>query len=208
MSRNLVTLGAFLLVAGLLWVVTEWPASKEEAAPLAAAEPASVVEPPAAPPPPAAAPPAAYEPAPAPEPEPEPAPAPPAARVEVKPRQLPDQIQGDQGPVAEYRAQFQSEPRNSSAIEVESALRGAFQPADGAPDLIKSVLCRQTICRIEMRWSQERMRAYVVGFTRLNKRIQIPVALSPVGPKPRDGVQLVEVFMKLKPPGAPAPADH
>ncbi|HKP55361.1 MAG TPA: hypothetical protein VJV78_01495 [Polyangiales bacterium] len=207
MSRNLVTLGAFLLVAGVLWVVTEWPAPKEEVAPLAAADPSSVVQPPVVAPPPAAAPPAAYQPAPEPEPEPAPAPAadPPAP---VKPRQLPDQIQGDQGPVAEYRAQFQSEPRNSTAIEVESALRGAFQPADGAPDLIKSVLCRQTICRIEMRWSQERMRAYVVGFTRLNKRIQIPVALSPVGPKAKDGVQLVEVYMKLKPPGTPAPADH
>jgi hypothetical protein len=193
MSRNLVALGAFVLAGGLLWLITEWPAAKDDAtaAPAALDAPASPQPTAAEAQPPSAA--KAREPAvPAPqEPEQEPAPAP-------QVRAPPELIRGDQGPVAEYRKQFETEPRDSTANALEGELRAAFPESDGVPDLIKSVLCRQTICRMEMRWSQDRMRAYILGFTRFQHKIQIPVAVSPVGPKNPDGLQLVEVYMKLK----------
>jgi hypothetical protein len=207
MLRNLVTLGVFLLVAGLLWVITEWPASTgntSDSGRLEVPEPAAPE-----PPPPAAAasPPVVAK---APEPAPEPPEEEPAAEPAPAPqvRQLPDQITGDQGPVAEYRSQFESEPRSSSASDIEADLRAAFPASDGAPDLVKSILCRQTLCRMEMRWSQDRMRAYIVGSTRLRKKVEIPLALSPVGPKARDGQQLVEVYMKLKSPTAAVRPEH
>jgi pyruvate/2-oxoglutarate dehydrogenase complex dihydrolipoamide acyltransferase (E2) component len=206
MSRNVVALGAFLLVGALLWLVTEWPAARDEvSAPVAVDVPAPAA--PAPPPPPAAespTPTAVAAPEPAAEEPAEPAAAAPPAQV----RALPELIPGDQGPVAEYRKLFESEPRDSSANQIESDLRAAFPASDGAPDLIKSVLCRQTLCRIEMRWSQDRARAYIVGFSRLQKKIQIPVALSPVGAKNPDGGQLVEVYMKLKSASAAATPDH
>jgi hypothetical protein len=195
MSRNLVALGAFVLAGGLLWLITEWPAAKDDAS----AEPVALDAP--APQQPLAAeiqpPSAAKAREPAVHAAQEPAPA-------QQVRAPPELIRGDQGPVAEYRKQFEAEPRDSTANALEAELRAAFPASDGVPDLIKSVLCRQTICRLEMRWSQNRMRAYILGFTRFQQKIQIPVAVSPVGPKNPDGLQLVEVYMKLK----SAAADH
>jgi hypothetical protein len=116
---------------------------------------------------------------------------------------MPDeQIKGDQGPVAEYRALYQSEPRDSEAPAVESMIRAAFPASDGAPDLIKSISCRETICKIEMRWSMERLRPYIAGITRSQAGFKRPLAVSPVGPKDSNGVRSIEVYLKRKPPGA------
>src|SRR5262245_38123526 len=126
MSRNVAALCAFVLVGGLLWLVTAWPSPKEDLVllpPTAAepeplrAEPAPAPQPAPAPAAPAAPPPAApqnvvepLKPVP-----PEPGQPPPVLKA---PPGLPEQITGDQGPVAEYRALFQSEPRDSDAADL------------------------------------------------------------------------------------------
>jgi hypothetical protein len=119
-------------------------------------------------------------------------------------RELPELIQGDQGPVAEYRRIFQSEPRSSGAGELEGQIRSAFPASDGFPDMFKSVLCRETICRIEMRWSQDRHKAWMIGLSRLggdpykNAGFQTPLALSPIDAPNKQGTRLVEVYMKRR----------
>jgi hypothetical protein len=208
MSRNTAALGAVVVVGVLLWLVMAWHAPKDDLPVELGQE--------AAPSPPAPQPPAA-----APEPEPEPVPAPaPAPRLAEPvadepdpdepqpptppaPRMLEEQIKGDQGPVAEYRARYQSEPRDSEAPAVESNLRAAFAASDKAGELIKSITCRETICKIEMRWSMERMRPYIAGLTRSQPGFKLPVAVSPVGPKDSNGVRPIEVYLKRKPPPPP-----
>jgi hypothetical protein len=202
MSRNVAALGAVLIVGVLLWLVMAWHAPTEEA-PVAlqeedalesAPQPSAAKQPePSLAPAPVAK---ASDPEPAEEPEPE---APPPAR-----RGDPGEyIQGDQGPVAEYRAQYESERRDSGASAVESKVRAAFPQTGDAPDLVRSIACRETICKLELRWSNARVRSWIKGVTRFQDGFVFPVAMSPVGEKDRDGVRRVEVFLKRKPPGQP-----
>ncbi len=203
MSRNAVALGAVIVVGGLLWLVMAWRApTGEDEAPtaVATAEPSRVE--PAAPPPAAAAL----------EPEPEPAAAlddepdrpaedegaEPAPQAPAPPRVLAEQITGDQGPVEEYRKQYALETRASDSAEVEAKLRAAFYDRKGETELIKTISCRKEICKIEMRWSMERMRSYVGGLTRIGPGFVRRYALSPVSEPDADGVRLVEVYMKRK----------
>jgi type IV secretory pathway VirB10-like protein len=156
----------------LLWMLMSWPVEPEApaiedststaleaAAPLTAAAPARAPEPP---PPPAAA---APEPDLDPDPEPEPAPAP---QPQLSAEQKADQIfTRENGPVAEYKAQFANEPRDSAASEAETLVRGAFQNKDGPRPVFRSVLCRESICKIETRVAQESLGAYVAAMTRI-----------------------------------------
>jgi hypothetical protein len=202
MSRGSVALGAFVVVGVGLWLAIAWRAPSDDE-PVASTPDLS--EPGAAAPQPSAAP--------VPEPAPVPTLAPPVADDEdleeeepeptKPPRRAPEeQIKGDQGPVAEYRTLYESESRQSNAAELEAKVSVAFQESKPPPDMIRSILCRQTICKIEMRWSMDRMRPYIGGLTRAQANFTIPVAVSPVGPKDAEGMRLVEVYLKRKPPGA------
>ena len=73
----------------------------------------------------------------------------------------------ENGPVEEYKAQFEREPRDSAATEAEQVLRGAFALKDSARPVFRAVLCRETICRIETRLSTETLGAYVAAMTRI-----------------------------------------
>jgi hypothetical protein len=201
-SRNGVAIGAVIMVGGLLWLVMAWHAPTDDGElPVAAAPaPATRVEPvlpPTAAPAPERAwvsdPAATYEDEPA-----EPEAAEPAAEAPAPPRALAEQITGDQGPVEEYRKQYSLETRASDSAEVEAKLRAAFYDRKAQTDLIKSVSCRKEICRIEMRWSMERMRSYVGGLTRIGPGFVRRYALSPMSEADADGVRLVEVYMKRK----------
>jgi hypothetical protein len=108
----------------------------------------------------------------------------------------PDIFAQDTGPVAERRQRFETEPRDSAAATVESFVRAAFAHPDGAPTLFKSVLCRETICKLELRWSADRVGPYVAGITRAMVQFDRQVAASPVGPADADNVRRIEVYLK------------
>jgi hypothetical protein len=146
-------------------------------------------------------------------PEPSPAPAlepAPAESEEAKaepaepvppppPRVLPEQITGDQGPVEEFRSQYAVETRSSDAAQIEANLRNAFyDPRD--PDLIKSISCRKSICKLEMHWSMARMRTYVRGLTRVGNGFERRYGLSPITEPDANGIRTVEVYMKRQTP--------
>lgn len=204
MSRNAAAVGALVLVGGLMWLVTAWPTPEDDRPdplePEALPPTAAVPEPEATPVPVVGSPPKA--------------PPPVAAKVseaeQPKLRQphVPDDdmFAKDQGPVAEYKQLYESEPRDSVAHETESAIRAAFAPTDGAPDLFKSVLCRQTVCKIELRWSVDRVGAYVAGITRATVEFSTSVAVTPAGPLGDDHVRPIEVYLKRKPQPAIAEA--
>lgn len=200
MSRNAAAVGALVLVGGLLWLVTAWPTSEEDSA--------LPEEPPEAPAPAAPAPepePAAQLPAPAigtPPQEPEPAPAPPSDEPppKIQPR-VPDEdlFAKDQGPVDEYKKQYDSEPRDSTAHDYEKKIAASFLPGDGAPDMYKSVMCRKTTCKIELRWKPDRLGAYVAGLTRASVYFSDQVAVAAAPPAPDDRERLIDVYIKRKP---------
>jgi hypothetical protein len=216
MSREMSVLGVVGLVGGMAWIVMAWPVPKEdEAAVVLDSEPNAVVEPR----PSMAA--KLAEPAPAPEgiddeelaepfddEEPEPvaepqAKQPPHVRTTPDGRQEIDEfMKGDQGPVAEYRALYESEPRDFAAAEVEATLRTAFLEPRGGKDLVRSISCRETICKLELRWSMQRRRTYMEGVRLSLPNFRQPLAMSPVGPPDGNGVRTVELYMKRKPPSA------
>lgn len=212
MSRNKMAALFVFVAAAALWLIVAWPsAPAPEPRRAGASEAGAAADPIApAPPPMAAENTRAGSEAAAP-PEPALAPPPTAPTAAASPRELPELIQGDQGPVAEYRKLFESEPRSSNADELEMQIRSAFPADDGAPEMFKSVLCRETICRIELRWSQDRRRAWMIGLSRLgrypykNAGFQTPLALSPLDPPSKEGTRLVEVYMKRRPPGQEPP---
>lgn len=212
MSRNKMAALFVSAAAAALWLIMAWP-SAPAPEPRRAHEPEAggAAEPVALAPPPMAAENRQAGSEAAPPPEPAPPPPPPAPTAASSSRELPELIQGDQGPVAEYRKLFESEPRSSNADELETQIRSAFPAGDGAPEMFKSVLCRETICRIEMRWSQDRRRAWMVGLSRLgrypykNAGFQTPLALSPLDPPSKEGTRLVEVYMKRRPLGQEPP---
>jgi hypothetical protein len=203
MSRNAAAVGALVLVGGLLWLVTAWPTPEDDRPdPLEpdALPSAAAVQPAAPAPVEIGSPPQAPEPLVADKAAP---PEPPAMRQPHTPEN--DIFAKEQGPVADYKRLYETEPRDSNAHETESAIRAAFSNTDGSPDLFKSVLCRQTVCKIELRWSVERMGAYVAGITRATVGFMPSVAVAPGGPPGDDHVRPIDVYLKRKPLAAEAP---
>ena len=154
----------------LLWVMATWPlpaevettedaAADSELVPTEQAPPSPAPDP--TPPPTAAATPA--EPAAAEQPAP-----PTAAAQPESPEAEADKIfTRENGPLAEYKARFDKEPRDSAAGDAERLVRDAFVLQDGPKPVFRAVLCRETICRIETRLSLDSMGAYVAGMTRM-----------------------------------------
>lgn len=207
MSRNAAAVGALVLVGGLLWIVTAWPTPEDDRPdPL---EPEAPPEQPVQQPAAALAAPSIGTPPQQPQPVAEqPAPQPVPMREPHAPAD--DMFAKDQGPVAEYKQLYESEPRDSAANETEAAIRAAFVASDGSPDLFKSVLCRQMLCKLDLRWSNDRKGAYVAGITRAVAGGFSPsVAVTPGGPLGDDNVRPIEVYIKRKPVSnteLPAPA--
>lgn len=156
----------------LLWVMATWPLPPETEPDLDPGEPdpAPSVD---APPPTAAedpSPPSAADPA-SPEASPGPVEAPSAPAAAAEPESPAAQAEQlftrENGPLAEYKAQFDREPRDSAAVEAEQQLRAAFEPKDAPTPVFRSVLCRETICKIETRFTSDTLGAYVAAMTRI-----------------------------------------
>jgi hypothetical protein len=73
----------------------------------------------------------------------------------------------ENGPLAEYKQRFASEPRDSAAHDAEQALGDAFKSTDGRGQVFRSALCRETICRVEVRISTANLGAYVAAMARI-----------------------------------------
>lgn len=208
MSRNAAAVGALVLVGALLWLVTAWPTppdKPEPAAPEPQPGPALAPEPPVPPEPPVLAPaPKAEEPVAQQPPE-----APPQPPPMPAPHTPPDDMFArEQGPVTEYKAIYDREPRNSNANETEAQIRAAFAPQDGAPDLFRSVICRRTVCKLELDWTNQRLGAYVAGITRATQAgFGTSVAVAPAGPVDEAKVRPISVYIKrVQPSAAPSQA--
>lgn len=150
-SRRPLLIGALIVLAAILW----WLALARRAAP---EELRSAPSPePVATPPPAAAPLAraavpVEEPA-TPEPS-EPVAAPAAPAVEPSQPSAAEPIPPDtRGFVAALQQVYESSPRASDAGKSEAELERVFRGEGGAAGLLRSVLCREHVCRLELHWT-------------------------------------------------------
>jgi hypothetical protein len=196
--RWLLALGLLAAVL-LLWVLAV-PQPEKLAAP---AEPAVARPEPAALNPPSQAARPASDPLPAPTPPPASAaptaPTPSPAAEALMNRPPPPKAEG---PIDEYKAKYEHEPRDSTAQSAESSVQSAFQQPDVPAGLLKAVLCRQTICKIEVRWAEDRAPGYMAGLMRVFSSVGQEMAFEPRGGPDATGNYELNVYVLrgLEPP--------
>jgi hypothetical protein len=104
------------------------------------------------------------------------------------------------GPIAELKQAFEKEPRDSAARLPESRIESEFIRSDITPGLLKSVLCRKSVCKVEVLWTPERASAFMYAFTRLSADFEPNIALDPQGRA--EGQQELQVDVYLPRSGA------
>ncbi|MEY4580430.1 MAG: hypothetical protein RL701_5133 [Pseudomonadota bacterium] len=108
------------------------------------------------------------------------------------------------GPVAELKALFATEPRPSAAARVETIIEAQFRRNEVPSGLLKSALCRSTVCRVETRWSPQRAEGFMSAFMHLmtdppteSTVFDPQFAISPEGEPGADGSQAIDVYVRL-----------
>ena len=203
MSRRVVFWAAGFAALVGLWLIAAWPSSPppalpiggapaEESAPVAAAQPHGAGFPAARPHPPAES--ELEAPEPLAQPQPQPEPESPSSAIAA----TGDLLAAPIGPVAELKQRFASEPRDSAAAEVEPLLRAAFEEPHWSPPLLRSVLCRATVCKIELNWSPDRMSSYLRGMALAAQHFSPYPGVEPREP-PGPGVHIVDAYLERRP---------
>lgn len=83
------------------------------------------------------------------------------------------------GPVAELKQAFEEEPRDSAAHDPELRIESEFRRSDIAPGTLRSALCRQSVCKVEVLWTPERATSFMAAFTRLSADFDPGMAIDP-----------------------------
>ena len=83
------------------------------------------------------------------------------------------------GPIAELKHEFETEPRDSAAQLPESRIESEFRKSDIPPGMLKSVLCRKSVCKVTVLWTPESAIAFMSAFTRLSADFEPNIALDP-----------------------------
>ena len=176
MQQRWLVFALVIALAGVSWAVLVWPAPEPELGqgPEAQPEPAPPLA--AAPPaPPRAAPDEPAEPKAA-QAQPTEAPSP-SAPAEAQAEE-PPLFEHDVGPVAAYKERFGSEPRDSAANDAELLIRDAFQLSDSPSPVFRSVLCRKTLCKVEVSLKADQLGAYVAAMTRITQHFDKELAVT------------------------------
>jgi hypothetical protein len=100
-----------------------------------------------------------------------------------------------EGLVDEYKASYAREPRDSAAQLAETAVQTAFRGADVPPGLLKSVLCHQTICKIEVHWSAQREPGYMGAMMRVVGAVGQKLAVESLGAPDANGNAELNVYV-------------
>jgi hypothetical protein len=131
------------------------------------------------------------------EPPQAPAPQPPQAEHETAAAVPPK----PDGPVVELKQRFESEPRLSSASQAESLIQGEFAKPYTPPGLLKSVQCRSSVCRVELRWRADRAEGYMGGLMYSYTQLGLQsLATEPLGEPDTDGSSRIDVYMARQEP--------
>jgi len=104
-------------------------------------------------------------------------------------------------------AQFEREPRDSDAPEFEKHIESFFESDEVPPGVLDSVLCRQTICRVRMRWTTERATGVLSASMRMfmgpegtwpSERLQPDPALDVDPNADPNGVVMIDMYVRRK----------
>jgi hypothetical protein len=109
------------------------------------------------------------------------------------------------GPVDDLERLFATEPRASTIHGVESLIEQGFRSSELPAELLKSVICRSTVCKIETHWRPDRSVGFASAFARLlmsptNRQTPLfgrEYAVAPSDDVDRDGSREVAIYIKL-----------
>lgn len=115
------------------------------------------------------------------------------------------------GPVDDYKQKFASEPRASGGARLEATIEAQFRRPEVPADVLKSAICRTTVCRIETRWSPDSAQGFLSAVMRLvmdpsgtPTAFAQEVAIEPEGEPGPDGRRAINVYVKrAETPAAP-----
>jgi hypothetical protein len=99
------------------------------------------------------------------------------------------------GPVDKLKHAFETEPRDSNAQKTESTVAAVFQHPDVPAALFKSVLCRQSVCRVAVNWSPDRVMGYMAAAMRLFTDFGPEIGFDPVGEVDAENRQEVHFYV-------------
>jgi hypothetical protein len=102
------------------------------------------------------------------------------------------------GPIAELKASFAKEPRDSAAASVETTVESVFRQPGMPAQLFQHVLCRQTICKLELRWAKDRSAGYMAGMMRTFGSMGQEIAIEPLGVPDQAGEQAIDVYVQRR----------
>lgn len=112
---------------------------------------------------------------------------------------LPEGTPPRQGPLTELTQRFESEPRDSAAHDAERTVRAAFSRESVAPELLKSVICRQSVCKLVLRITPKRMQGYIQAVTELvGSDFDPDFAIDPARDEDADHMRVVEVYLRRR----------
>jgi outer membrane biosynthesis protein TonB len=203
-NRNIWLTIALVCGAAAIWWAMLWePAAQDAEEPVAEAPVAEPAPAPAAVPTPPSPTPSAE--APAAPPANAPSADPPASPTQQAAPAPEEQIPAPErtGPVDALKAAFASEPRDSKAVEPETAIQAAFRRPD-ANGLLKSVLCRSSVCKVETRWTPARAAGFMGAFMNLvaspdgtpSHQFDHEIAISPEGAADTNSERAIDVYLK------------
>ncbi|HTU62250.1 MAG TPA: hypothetical protein VMF89_27515, partial [Polyangiales bacterium] len=108
------------------------------------------------------------------------------------------------GPVEALEAAFASEPRDSNATEPESLIQTAFRRPEVPNGLLKSVLCRRSVCKVETRWTPAGAAGFMGALMNLvaspdgtpSRKFDHEIAISPAAKPDTNGELAIDVYLK------------
>jgi hypothetical protein len=105
-----------------------------------------------------------------------------------------------EGPVDELSAAFDKEPRDSAAADVEAAVQRDVRELNIPSRLFRGVLCRSTVCRIQLRWEPELRLPYMMLMTRLASEFSDRPGIDPAPAPDAQGTLALDVYWRRQQP--------
>jgi hypothetical protein len=112
------------------------------------------------------------------------------------------------GPVEELARLFETEAPGPAAAAMERHITATFKTGGTPPELLQSVACQRTVCRIETRWTAARAEPFLAAFMRLtagpngtqSELVDPDLAVAPADAIDASGVLAVTVYARLLEP--------
>jgi hypothetical protein len=125
----------------------------------------------------------------------------PAAALEPDPDLGPPNVMG---PISEMRKAYKEDTRDPDARATEQRVQDAFLREDVPQEMLRSVSCVKSVCKLELLWSPENQPFYMIGMMNMINHISQKVSAEPVGGDLGRGQYRVEVFVsRIEPPFTP-----